>query len=656
MTLPSASSKPIPDSAAHAGPSNGGEGDLHRLRALLVGEQEARLRAVEEALADRERHVARVAEVLPEALDRAEHERAPALESALRQPLDKALLASVRENPGELVGILYPVILPAIRQAIQQALRGFLERIDTLITRQFSVDALRWRLEALRSGVPYAEVVLRHTLEFRVTQALLIQSRTGLLIHHVHSDDAKGVDSDAVSAMLSALQSFVHDAFQSEASGELERVTVGDHIVYLAHGPHATLACVVQGVASPQFLERMQQALDALHLTHGAALAAFHGDPLDDPRLDGALRGLLETRFRQPAGREARLQRQMKLLGWGSLIALLALAGWSGWRAWDSHRVHGWAERVDAAPGVVVHDVARTAGGWRLRGLRDPLADDPVRLLRAAGGDPARVQFALAPYQSLEPAIVGRRLRRLWALPEGVRVTLDGQGRARLEGTAPPDWLHRFLAGHPAAAGVTAVDTGGLRVAEPALRDALQRAIGVPDGVELQLDEAGVLHVRGQAERGWRVRLRRLVSGLAPVVRLDDSGLQPAELATLRALAERLAAEPVRFLRGAAVPDPAGEATLFRLAGLLDRFRGLAERLDQPYLVHVRGHVSPGGAPQRNHLLQQQRAAFLLDWLVGQGVPPERITIEAPDRSLGVPAAELRIELLPAPDDDDSEA
>ena len=645
MNSPSASSKPIPDAGA-AAPSSPPDRDaeLQRLRDLLVGDQAARLQRVEAALADRARHVETVAEVLPEALDRAERERAPALETALRQPLIKVLLADVRENPGEIVGILYPVILPAIRQAIQQALRGFLERIDTLITRQFSLDALRWRLEAMRSGVPYAEVVLRHTVEYRVVQALLIQSRTGLLIAHVHTEDAKDVDSDAVSAMLTALEAFVHDAFQNRASGELERVTVGDHIVYLAHGPQATLACVVQGVASPQFLERMQQALDALHLSHGEQLASFQGDPLEDERLTATLRGLLETRYRQSERDQARVQRQMKLLGWGALLGTLALAGWLGWRAWDHHRAERWAAAVDAAPGIVVHDVAREGGAWRLRGLRDPAAADPAELLREAGGDPQRVRFDLEPYQSLEPAIVERRLTRAWQLPDGVRATLDGQGRAHLTGLAPPDWLRDFLARRAPVAGVTGLDLSALRVAPTALRAEIEREIGLPEGVTLAVED-GVLRVQGEATRNWRRRLQALAAGLAPVLRLDDSGLRPGELRALRELAGRLEAEAVRFAKGTARPDSEGEAALFRLAGLVDRFRALAARLGQPYLIHVRGHAPGSGTPARNRQLQRERAAFLLNWLVAQGVPPARVTLELPAKPGAAPAADLRIDL-----------
>ncbi len=645
MNSPSASSKPIPDTGA-AAPSSPPERDaeLQRLRDLLVGDQAARLRRVEAVLDDRARHVETVAEVLPEALDRAERERAPALEAALRQPLDKALLASVRNNPGEIVAILYPVILPAIRQAIQQALRGFLERIDALITRQFSADALRWRLEAMRSGVPYAEVVLRHTVEYRVVQALLIQSRTGLLIAHVHTDDAKDVDSDAVSAMLTALEAFVHDAFQNRASGELERVTVGDHIVYLAHGPQATLACVVQGVATPQFLERMQQTLDALHLSHGEQLEAFQGDPLDDERLIATLRSLLETHYRQSERDQTRVQRQMKLLGWGVLVGALALTGWLGWRAWDHHRARRWAAAVDAAPGVVVYEVARAGGGWRLRGLRDPLATDPAALLREAGGDPARVRFDLAPYQSLEPAIVERRLMRVWRLPDGVRVTLDGQGRAHLAGAAPADWLRDFLARHATVAGVTELDLSGLRVVPASLRASIEREIGLPEGVTLAVRD-GVLRVQGEATRDWRRRLQVLMTGLAPVLQLDDSGLRPGELRTLHELAGWMEAETVRFIKNTARLDPEGQAALFRLAGLVDRFRTLADRIGQTYLIHVRGHATDTGTPARNRQLQRERAAFLLNWLVEQGVPPARVTVELPEQPGAMPAADLRIDL-----------
>jgi predicted ABC-class ATPase len=48
-----------------------------------------------------------------------------------------------------------------------------------------SWQGVKWRLEAMRTGKPFGEVVLLHTLRYRVEQVFPIQRESGLLLLHV---------------------------------------------------------------------------------------------------------------------------------------------------------------------------------------------------------------------------------------------------------------------------------------------------------------------------------------------------------------------------------------------------------------------------------------------------------------------------------------
>src|SRR4029450_9844231 len=86
--------------------------------------------------------------------------------TALAKPVTQALGAAGRENRQVIVDVLFPVIGPAIRKAIAEALRNLVADVNGAIESSFSVRGMRWRVEAWRSGVPYAQIVLKHTLTY----------------------------------------------------------------------------------------------------------------------------------------------------------------------------------------------------------------------------------------------------------------------------------------------------------------------------------------------------------------------------------------------------------------------------------------------------------------------------------------------------------
>ena len=104
--------------------------------------------------------------------------------------LDEALAVSIRKNRTRIAEALAPTMGPAIRRAIAETLRTMVESFNQVLQHSLSARALRWRVEAWRTGRPFAEVVLSHSLVYRVEQVYLVHRDTGLLLHHVAADAA----------------------------------------------------------------------------------------------------------------------------------------------------------------------------------------------------------------------------------------------------------------------------------------------------------------------------------------------------------------------------------------------------------------------------------------------------------------------------------
>jgi OOP family OmpA-OmpF porin len=434
--------------------------ELAELRELILGPERRRLRELERRL-EAGATPEELAELLPEAITlRARRDRQ--LARALAPTVEGAIGESVRRNPREIASAIFPVLGPAIRKAIAETLAGLVASINSTIEHSLSPRGLRWRVEAWRTGVPYAQIVLKHALVYRVEQVFLIHAETGLLLSHAWAPDLAASDPDLISGMLTAIRDFVADSFAPERdAGGLRQFSVGELTVMVEQGPRAMIAAVVRGQAPETLLAKLQDTLETIHLQFSAALADFDGDtaPLAAarPLLEECLATVVAT------GRE-RAGRRVAWVPWAvaALVAVLVLAG----LAWRSHRRWNAAvDRLRAEPGIVLVRADRGGGRWSFGGLRDPLAADPSALLAATGVDTAGVDQRWERYLSLQPAMVLARARAALHPPAGVTLALAGD-TLRVRGGAPLRWLATASrAGLPP--GVAALDLGGVTPDSP---------------------------------------------------------------------------------------------------------------------------------------------------------------------------------------------
>src|SRR5262249_59213241 len=99
---------------------------------------------------------------------------------ALAPTVENAIRESVRRNPREIATAIFPVLGPAIRKAIAETMSGLVNTINRAIEHSLTPQGIRWRFESWRTGVPFAQIVMRHSLVYRVEQVLLVHAETAL--------------------------------------------------------------------------------------------------------------------------------------------------------------------------------------------------------------------------------------------------------------------------------------------------------------------------------------------------------------------------------------------------------------------------------------------------------------------------------------------
>ncbi len=557
-----AGSTPVQDEAARDEPRRDEMGDLRR---LLIGPEQTQIINILERLNNPRVRSRELSRSLPEAI-RLRASQDESLKEALAPTIVSAFHNSIRKDPRPIAEAISPLMGPAIRRAISNALSSLVQSLDQTLKHSFSWQGLKWRLEALRSGKSFAEVVLYHTLVYRVEQVFLIDKHSGLLLQHVAADRVAAHDADLVSGMLTAIQeairSFARDSFGSGQDQHVDKLDLGDLEVWFETGPRAVLAVVLRGNA-PETLrgDFFIPAIEAIHLEMREHLESFDGDTSPFEVVRPHLESCLQSRYQAQAAEE-RYRVPFYIWLFCGLV-LLALASWAAfsWRA--QYRWTKYLNRIEAEPGLIVTESGKLNGKRYVAGLRDPLAADPDEILRRESLiNPNSVISRWEPYQALEPRFILARARTLL---------------------------------------------------EP------------PPGVDLKF-ENGILSASGAASHDWISEARKYARVLPGVLRFNDDQLADEDLKEPEALRRQIQQCVIRFVVGTTELVPGQSQALRDLTLDLQRLISIAPSAGRTVEIHLIGHTDTEGDETTNLQLSRDRASRMLALLTARGVEQNSLT------------------------------
>jgi OOP family OmpA-OmpF porin len=500
---------------------------------------------------------------LPDAI-RLRNAQDDALSDALSPTVVKAFQASIKSDPIPVAEAISPLMGPAIRRAISVALTGMVQSFDQALKHGFSSQGLRWRVEALRTGKSFAEVVMLHTLVFRVEQVFLIHKQTGLLLQHVAADASLAKDADIVSGMLTAIQvaigNFARDSFGRRDEEQIDTLDLGDREVWFESGPNAVLAIVVNGQA-PETLRSdfFAPALEAIQVEQRDDLAMFNGDTSGFENSRSHLEACLQSQYRD---RTHPADFKIPAYIWVMAAAIvIALGTWGFFALRAQWRWNAYLDRLKNEPGVVVAEAGRQGGKRFITGLRDPLAADPEAILRDETLiDPATVAARWEPYQALEPRFILARARKILDPPPTVQLGFEN-GTLKASGGAPHDWI---------------------------------------------------------------AESRAVARALAGVNSYDDQNLVNEDLDLLR---QRIQQQVIRFVTGSAQLVPGQTQTLQDLLSDIQKLFALAPTAGRSVRIEIIGHTDTEGDDSLNQRLSQERAAKLLAMLSSKQINNDSFSV-----------------------------
>ncbi len=420
------------------------------LRQLLLAPEQTELERLKNRLDHYILEPHDVGRVLPDAI-RLRAQQDSRLLSSMIPITQEALSLSIKQSPQLISDSIAPILGPAIRKAITRAMRGMVQSLNQTLEYSMSWKGLQWRWEAFRTGKSFAEVVLLHTLRFRVEQVFLIHKKTGILLNHVVAEGVSGQGEEVISGMLTAIQDFVRDSFGQKHEDGLESLRIGDLTVWIDQGSGAILAGVIRGAPPMELRDIFQEALEAIHAQFSESLQSFQGDTTV----------FQETRLPLEDCLQAKFEKKSKGISWVAWLLLGVLIVGIGLWAYQAYaeqqRWRQLLERVEQEPGLVVTSVQAEGSPTIVHGLRDPLAMNPEEILSDLNYTSQQVVFRLEPFMDLTPEFIRARANKQLRPPS--TVVIDGGGMTLfLSGEASHAWIEQTRLLGPLIPGVSHIE------------------------------------------------------------------------------------------------------------------------------------------------------------------------------------------------------
>lgn len=214
---------------------------LDQLRQILLTEDRATLEALKNSIDDPVEFSKKVTPVVNERINFIKNNFPAEFGKEVEIIVDRRL----KESQDELLNIIYPVMGRMMRKYVGQQIQLLKDGIDKQVQKVFSFQRIKQKFRSVFLGVKESDILLSELNKPIVEEVFVIQRNSGLLMGNYSRSNV--VEQDLVAGMLTAIKSFVEDAFKQE-QGELELIQYQDYRIFIQNFHSYYIAVAVTGV------------------------------------------------------------------------------------------------------------------------------------------------------------------------------------------------------------------------------------------------------------------------------------------------------------------------------------------------------------------------------------------------------------------------
>ena len=241
--------------------------------------------------------------------------------------------------------------------------------------------------------------------------------------------------------------------------------------------------------------------------------------------------------------------------------ALLATAifaiGSQGYFSIQDHlRWTDYLNKLHVQPGIVITDIKKRSGKYFISGLRDPLAVNPIDILKKTKLDPEDVEGRWMPYQALNQEFILKRAKKILKPPETISLKLEGN----------------------------------------------------------------VLKAEGSASHQWINEAQKMACAVPGIMIFHKDNILDKDLEELLSIKKRLDRQIVLFLVDTENIGPNQNEKLQKIADETRRLQYLTQLVGKNFSISIVGHADTSGTEIRNIKLSQTRADRIRSFLISEGI------------------------------------
>jgi len=227
---------------------------------LLTDEREyaesitKKLEALEETVNKRNKLSPKVEPIIQDKLD----EFVKEIPETLGPTITEALKIEISNSQDAVVEALFPIMGRMIKRYVQHELQLLQENITEQINNRFTIKGFKRRIKAKRAGVSEAELMLLEQGDTKLHQLFIIEKGSGIIKGSLTKDDT--IDREMIAGMLTAIKSFVEDAFHTDEQ-ELQLIEYDLYTIHLQNFSQYYIAVVLSGIFDTKARGKLEDLL-----------------------------------------------------------------------------------------------------------------------------------------------------------------------------------------------------------------------------------------------------------------------------------------------------------------------------------------------------------------------------------------------------------
>jgi hypothetical protein len=172
--------------------------------------------------------------------------------------ITEALGLQIKNSQDQVVEILFPIIGKMIKKYVQQEMKVLSESINNQLQNTFSLGKLKRKIKSVFTGASEKEIILSELSKSKIEQVFVIEKGSGLLISSTSREES--IDQDMIAGMLTAIKSFVEDAF-AKKDQSLELIQYELYNIHIQNFSSYYIAVVVSGIFDTHFKSVLENKL-----------------------------------------------------------------------------------------------------------------------------------------------------------------------------------------------------------------------------------------------------------------------------------------------------------------------------------------------------------------------------------------------------------